>query len=276
MFNKGRHTCIMCDHELRQVKYDNLFKKGSRSCSKCGIYKESADFNRGCSVCRNCQAFSERARKERIANIVGLRKCNKCGTEKDASEFAKGMVCCKECMNVHVAQTRRGYDAIKTKRVCTSCGKEKLPHHFNKGWLQCKSCQNKYRNGHWIRYSLKRHQNLGITILTTENEIILSKDVKNCYICGKKLSHSVNGRPGHRSPTLDRMNNEKYMDINNTQIVCMDCNRMKRHRTLAEYLNYLNNIRKYDFVVTRFDPYIYENELKRGLLFATVTIQKRG
>jgi len=53
------------------------------------------------------------------------------------------------------------------------------------------------------------------------------------------------GNKGHmhnKSPTLDRLDNEKVIRRDNVLILCYQCNATKRDRTLNEFLDYCRAI----------------------------------
>ena len=48
----------------------------------------------------------------------------------------------------------------------------------------------------------------------------------------------------NKSPTLDRLDNEKVIRTDNVLILCYQCNATKRDRTLKEFLEYCRAVDK--------------------------------
>jgi 5-methylcytosine-specific restriction endonuclease McrA len=75
--------------------------------------------------------------------------------------------------------------------------------------------------------------------MTTDELVEFVSDKENCEICGKKITwysgikHLISS-----SPTLDRLNNESDIHINNIQLLCNECNRTKGTKTMKEFVNY--------------------------------------
>jgi 5-methylcytosine-specific restriction endonuclease McrA len=44
------------------------------------------------------------------------------------------------------------------------------------------------------------------------------------------------------SPTLDRINNENIVNLDNAYICCCECNRTKSNRTLNGFSEYMKNV----------------------------------
>ena len=73
------------------------------------------------------------------------------------------------------------------------------------------------------------------------------KDKDYCYICGKPLdwSYGSKGRGmKHNSPSLDRINNENYLDLSNIQILCCNCNTSKGNKTILELVSWAEQVIK--------------------------------
>ncbi len=147
----------------------------------------------------------------------------------------------------------------ETKR-CTKCNNRLTLDHFgarkkSKDGLSywCKHCQNdygrtyyvkhretiklnaiRYINKHrfevWVRHTLDCHRRSGYIVNINKAELIeLAKRTIYCPICGTELKWGFKDRGnGGRtnSPSLDRMNNETQLSIDNVWIVCRRCNGM--------------------------------------------------
>ncbi len=76
--------------------------------------------------------------------------------------------------------------------------------------------------------------------MTSEELYQVALHTELCFICGSQIDWEL-GNKGHmhnRSPTLDRVDNEDVIRIDNILILCYKCNATKRDRTLKEFLDY--------------------------------------
>jgi len=75
--------------------------------------------------------------------------------------------------------------------------------------------------------------------ITIDELTDIIKSVNHCYLCKCKLDWSPGkGRTMPNSPTIDRLDNERFIDKNNIAIICHECNTIKGRRTLNEFLDY--------------------------------------
>jgi len=68
----------------------------------------------------------------------------------------------------------------------------------------------------------------------------IDKNFGICEICGCIMTFDRYRYPLDNSATLDRMNNEEIMTINNIQIICSKCNRTKSNKTMSEFIEWCN------------------------------------
>ncbi len=107
----------------------------------------------------------------------------------------------------------------------------------------------KLRHPHrvWCQHTLYSHKERGFTVniksLELENKV---KNITHCSYCGNKLIWSRRKKSYVLpfSPTLDRINNEKIMNINNVEIICHRCNTAKGAGTREEFLKYCEQVIK--------------------------------
>lgn len=52
------------------------------------------------------------------------------------------------------------------------------------------------------------------------------------------MSWYSTGKTQDDSPTLDRLNNEDFINLDNIQILCCQCNNFKRDRTIPELIEW--------------------------------------
>lgn len=144
--------------------------------------------------------------------------------------------------------------------VCKICNKEKSESEFitpiNGKYYYCKECikekamirYKKDPKRTWCITTLSNHKTSGYKIKITLDELYdYVQDKDYCLICGKELdwSYGDKGRcHKHNSPTLDRMNNESYITLDNIQILCRDCNVSKSDKTIEELLLWCEKVKR--------------------------------
>ncbi len=148
-------------------------------------------------------------------------------------------------------------------KICTTCNIDKPLEDFNKckafndgRAYMCRSCIKEYSEAvgkqkyaarrvefprrAWAMGSYQGHRKRGYEILFSREELeALADETNNCKICNVKL----NWLPGKErtwpdSPTLDRIDSGKLMELRGIQILCHFCNRTKGERTMAEFIQY--------------------------------------
>ena len=68
----------------------------------------------------------------------------------------------------------------------------------------------------------------------------MGKATTHCPYCGVELDWQRGLGKGGRdsSPSLDRINNEKELRLDNIEIICHRCNSTKYNRTKKEFIDY--------------------------------------
>ena len=61
-------------------------------------------------------------------------------------------------------------------------------------------------------------------------------------MCDEPLDWEYGTGRNDNSPTLDRVNNENILTLDNTWIICSRCNATKHNRTMKEFINYCTMI----------------------------------
>ena len=149
---------------------------------------------------------------------------------------------------------------MKTK-VCAKCKKRKNISEFGKKSSSsdglkrvCKNCLKKQRMEYRLKYPYKewasqtlyrkRRKNYKINI--SANELAeLAKQTIYCPLCNRKLKWGFGnkkGRPQYNSPSLDRKNNEKFLNKDNVWIICWRCNTAKFEDSIENFINYCRTI----------------------------------
>jgi len=72
--------------------------------------------------------------------------------------------------------------------------------------------------------------------------ILIAKQSKYCPICNCKLNWKHGTKLNNYTPTLDRIDNDKTLILNNIQIICWRCNRAKGMMSMKEFINYCKQI----------------------------------
>jgi 5-methylcytosine-specific restriction endonuclease McrA len=164
-----------------------------------------------------------------------MKKCCRCKEEKDISFFGK---------NAHHNDNIHHYCKICQNEIA----KEYRENNHNKVLNSVK----KYRENENNKYKLfasstfndhKRYKQFIVNITKYEIEQ-LALNTNKCIYCdielnynrGKKYKTMLN------SPSLDRTNNEKEININNIQIICHRCNTIKHDMTHKEFVIYCKTI----------------------------------
>jgi hypothetical protein len=149
-----------------------------------------------------------------------MRICNKCHEEKPLSEYWKH---------------KTGPGGIRSS--CKACCKLD-----KKDWI----VGNFHRR--WAYDTIRHHIEKGIEVRITLNALEqIAKDNSTCALCNDPLVWAKgSGERGSngKSPTLDRVNNDSFIDLGNFMIVCHDCNSTKRDRTLEEYKAFIAKMYK--------------------------------
>jgi len=98
----------------------------------------------------------------------------------------------------------------------------------------------------WALNTLGGHRRKGFGIHISINNLeSLAKKIIYCLYCGMELdwtSGNKNNSPKLNSPSLDRINNEKELRMDNIRILCYGCNRTKGNKTHKDFIIFCNKI----------------------------------
>lgn len=96
----------------------------------------------------------------------------------------------------------------------------------------------------WVNSTLQSHRRKGIIINITTDELLnIATKTTNCEICNVVLDFKRKGKINIKSsPSLDRKNNDNYINKDNILITCYQCNATKGSRTWKEFINYCYNV----------------------------------
>jgi len=133
----------------------------------------------------------------------------------------------KEHVKAAVADYHKAHPEIRKNRSRVARAKRKLDMDFN------------FRE--WTRHTIKGHRARGCEILLTKIQLTdLARKSARCFYCGDALSWAYTGVRGgcRNSPTLDRLDSGKTLEVGNIVIACRLCNTTKGPRTHQEFIDY--------------------------------------
>ena len=149
--------------------------------------------------------------------------CYKCKQKLSLTEFygddrsPDGLgYTCKKCVN---KRRRKIYRENPDKR-------QKVLE-YNKQWR--KNNPIKF----WCQRTIINHKISKYKVLFTSKELFpIAQKTTHCPICKIELKYGGGRNP--KNATLDRVNNENFLTLNNIQIICRKCNTSKLNRTMKE------------------------------------------
>jgi hypothetical protein len=104
----------------------------------------------------------------------------------------------------------------------------------------------KHPRHNWANTVIHSHRARGIDVRLSYEELIAFAETKDrCAYCETPLNWNYGtkkGRVQYNSPTADRINNERFLDLNNIRIVCYRCNMTKGEGTMDEFISYCKRI----------------------------------
>lgn len=185
--------------------------------------------------------------------------CPKCQEKKNITDFWKDKYTkdgygfyCKECQRIH---NKLSYQKNREKRLigCKKYREENKNYYreynrkyYKKNKQKISEIKKQYKAKHyhrfWARASITNHKKREFIIKFSIDELEkMAKETNYCPICGVKLNWEYgtkNGKIQMNSPTLDRMENNEILILDNIQILCMRCNATKLNRTMKEFIEY--------------------------------------
>jgi 5-methylcytosine-specific restriction endonuclease McrA len=98
--------------------------------------------------------------------------------------------------------------------------------------------------GAWQERSWKSHVRSGFDVRVEPSQLKeLARNTTHCGICDCVLDWKGDrSNSNDKRPTLDRINNENLIAIDNIQIICRKCNRTKSDRTMSEFIDYCKSV----------------------------------
>lgn len=159
--------------------------------------------------------------------------CKRCGEDKEESEFypsdiKHGVTRCKNCR-------------LEMARQFNGLSPETSREHY-----RMKAKRETLRNPikRWATSTISGHKKRGCEIRFTTQELIeLAEQTTHCKYCGKEIVYKPYEEvPVRNRPSMDRINNDTELRIDNIQIICNGCNISKGQMTHDEFILYCKNI----------------------------------
>lgn len=191
-----------------------------------------------------------------------MKICSKCKKELSEDNFCNDKSRkdglhpqCKTCIHESAIARSNKNKIIPPLKICGNCKIQYNSNEFSKdkyskdglNWW-CKYCSHEHKIKNpkkcWAYNTLSSHKNKGILI--NVNPIELYKYVKHidsCQICNTLLNWERKYKKSTlKSPTLDRINNENFINKDNIMIICHECNTTKGTRLWKDFINYCHEI----------------------------------
>lgn len=218
-----------------------------------------------CPTCKTIKSFSEfyKNRAHPDGLTTECKPCNKNRAKEYAKTHAEKLKARREEWKKNPRYTNH------THKKCTGCKLEKsvLDFYKNKAIYdgystECKECSTKrtqelfknnpekrceikerWRKKHphyvWAERTLNQHKENGYKINISVMDLAnIARNTDTCFFCKNfiKWSYGDKGKILDTSPSLDRLNNENYIDKNNIAIVHHTCNTYKGARPFSTYI----------------------------------------
>ena len=161
---------------------------------------------------------------------MGTKICKKCQIEKPLSEF-------------YIAKSGHSW-RMKICKKCEEPGRLKYREKNKEKILETARIWSLNNSeAVWAKGTIRNHRKKGIVVLIKDKELAeVAKKSRECSFCGIPLRWGQGkygrGNIVRNSPTLDRLNNENYMTMDNIALICYSCNTTKGTRTLKEFKDY--------------------------------------
>ncbi len=186
--------------------------------------------------------------------MIETKVCSKCKQELPLSKFYKrkdrkcGVIShCKLCSSQYYLNNKAV--CIERNKMWKRNNPQKIKQMKEKWNIENADKISKYRKKSyrknpkksWVKNTIRYHKRRGILVnITIESLLKIIMDLKYCEICGIELNWDVGNKIYFKtnSPTIDRKNNDKYIDKNNMLIVCHQCNVSKGKRKWKEFIEY--------------------------------------
>ena len=177
--------------------------------------------------------------------------CRWCETPLNEDDFYNTVIGTKDSVCKH-CRNERAKERYKNENGREKCRLKQEAYYKNP---EKRAEKNKRHQEHytrhivhyWAKATKANHERNGIEVRLSCQELEHIASIhQNCMLCGVPLwwGRKPKGVIVDTSPTVDRLNNESYIDSNNIFIVCHKCNKTKQNRTMKEFIDYCISIGK--------------------------------
>lgn len=186
-----------------------------------------------------------------LKTLKECRVCNKILSIDDFTTTSNGIKSnrCKLCTNEYHRSLRKKikFSDRTGNKICSSCNKLLPKLNFNPLKSICKDCERNYdanrRVRRWARKTLADHKKNGYEILITVDTLEdIAESTKICKWCGVDLQWEYGKGTVVNSPSLDRIDNESTITVDNIEIICRTCNLAKSNRTKLEFKEHIKRM----------------------------------
>jgi hypothetical protein len=228
--------------------------------------------------------FDVRVTREELYNkFNGVDKCYICGCELDIS-YGKLLhsnsisfdrinnsdiinidsmdVACHRCNSMKQTRTMTEYIKYLYKVSITDFVMTKYNNGINFNGIDIRfkaKDRKRYIARDWSAATIGKHIHNGFNIKFDKYQLLnIYKQTPNCPICGCNLQHGDNGKASKNSPSMDRIDNDIDLDIDDVWIICYECNATKRDLTLQQFKEYADKVcKRFNYPVS---PAMYSTE----------------
>ena len=184
-------------------------------------------------------------------NTPDTKPCIKCGEEKELDQFRSRRSKCKDCTNDETSKRRDEYQKANEERIKNGTQEEWIKSFHPDGTKLCGVCEVvrdlsdfgvRMRTPSGINHHCKGCQ--GFKAATRRGKKKTWKAMELTLEEYLDIYHRDNCR-GCNNPNprgVDRIDSSKPYTIENTQELCIYCNKAKTDRTMSEWLDHTRQI----------------------------------
>lgn len=162
--------------------------------------------------------------------VPAIRTCSVCKEKLVLTDFNKDKTC-----------------SGGRSHVCKYCyrKRKKIWRNNNLEWYKAKSNRFKKERPHycWAANTINNHRNNKVVIDFTPKELeAIARNSTTCPYCGKTLNWEPGRKTSYDSPSLDNVNCQECIGLEDIEIICFECNTTKGSRTREDFLKYCRHI----------------------------------
>lgn len=253
--------------KINKSDHSSLIPEGYKKCSICKEVKSINEYHSNKSTndglaydCKKCKLTYSKKYSSRDKLCPDSKDCSDCGLHLDIRNFTKEKaskdgygIRCKPCERKRINEHAKENRVIIEEKQCSKC-KQTLPVNLFKvksesidGYSSsCKFCIRGNVPVHlkWARSSAGNHTTDRQTVEFSREALAeVARNTPKCQFCGIELLYD--NKTGHHqwdSPSLENLNLNDHLTLENIAIVCRKCNTSKLNRTLSDYIEYLETI----------------------------------